>query len=134
MQIAELDAKIEELFSHFNTCITTISGIGPTLGTKIFSEIGDISRFSFQAKLAKFAGIDPTVKQSGEFCRNTQSHVQKRFSLSSPRYMAGINSCCALRSGFESLFSKETRRGQTVYECHRTCNEKTHQYHLCRFA
>ncbi len=79
MQIAELDAKIEELFSRFNTCITTISGIGSTLGATIFSEIGDISRFSSPAKLAAFAGIDPTVKQSGEFV-GTHNHMSKRGS------------------------------------------------------
>ena len=79
MQIAELDMKIEELFSRFNTCITTIPGIGPTLGATIFSEIGDISRFPSPAKLAAFAGIDPTVKQSGEFI-GTHNHMSKRGS------------------------------------------------------
>ena len=35
-------------------------GIGPTLGVYILSEIGDISRFYSSAKLAAYAGIDPT--------------------------------------------------------------------------
>jgi transposase len=78
-QIAEIDSKIEELFSHFNTYITTIPGIGPTLGATIFSEIGDISRFESAAKLAAFAGIDPTVTQSGEFV-GTHNHMSKRGS------------------------------------------------------
>ena len=78
-QIADIEAKIIELFSHFDTCITTIPGIGPILGATIFSEIGDISRFSSSAKLAAFAGIDPTVKQSGEFT-GTHNHMSKRGS------------------------------------------------------
>lgn len=78
-QIAEIDSKIAELFSQFDTYITTIPGIGPTLGATIFSEIGDISRFSSPAKLAAFAGIDPTVKQSGEFV-GTHNHMSKRGS------------------------------------------------------
>lgn len=78
-QIAELDEKISELYAHFNTYLTTIPGIGPTLAATILSEIGDISRFSSSAKLAAFAGIDPTVKQSGEFTA-THNHMSKRGS------------------------------------------------------
>lgn len=78
-QIAEIDVKIAELFSHFNTFITTIPGIGPTLGAVIYSEIGDISRFESAAKLAAFAGIDPTVNRSGEFVAS-HNHMSKRGS------------------------------------------------------
>jgi transposase len=78
-QINELDARIAYLFSKFDTPITTIPGIGPVLGATIFSEIGDISRFSSAAKLAAFAVIDPTVKQSGEFV-GSRNHMSKRGS------------------------------------------------------
>lgn len=78
-QVAEIDTKIAELFSCFDTQITTIPGIGPVLGATIFSEIGDISRFPSPAKLAAFAGIDPTVKQSGDFI-GTHNHMSKRGS------------------------------------------------------
>lgn len=78
-QIAELDARIASLFSMFDTCITTVPGVGPVLGATIYSEIGDISRFSSSAKLAAFAGIDPTVKRSGEFT-GTRNRMSKRGS------------------------------------------------------
>lgn len=78
-QIKEIDNRIAEMFSEFDTYITTIPGIGPVLGATIFSEIGDISRFSSPAKLVAFAGIDPTVKQSGEFTA-THNHMSKRGS------------------------------------------------------
>lgn len=78
-QIAQLEEKIAELFSHFDTQLTTIPGIGPVLGATIFSEIGDISRFPSPAKLAAFAGIDPSVKQSGEF-QASHAHMSKRGS------------------------------------------------------
>ena len=78
-QITELDERIASLFSKFDTCITTVPGVGPVLGATIFSEIGDISRFSSAAKLAAFAGIDPTVKRSGEFT-GTHNRMSKRGS------------------------------------------------------
>lgn len=78
-QIKEINKQIEDKFSEFDTYITTIPGIGPILGAAIFSEIGDISRFSSPAKLTAFAGIDPTVKQSGEF-NAVHNHMSKRGS------------------------------------------------------
>ena len=75
----DIDEKIAELFFLFDSCITTIPGIGPILGATILSEIGDISRFESSAKLAAFAGIDPSVKQSGEFTA-THNHMSKRGS------------------------------------------------------
>ena len=62
------DTEIARLLSDFDTQLTTITGIGPTLAAVILSEIGgDIRRFSSPAKLAAYAGVDPTVKQSGDF-------------------------------------------------------------------
>lgn len=78
-QVEEINAKIAKMFSCYDTCITTIPGIGPVLGAVIFSEVGDITRFTSSAKLAAFAGIDPTVKQSGEFT-GTHNHMSKRGS------------------------------------------------------
>ena len=62
------DVEIARLLSGFDTQLTTITGVGPTLAAVILSEIGgDIRRFSSPAKLAAYAGVDPTVKQSGDF-------------------------------------------------------------------
>ena len=62
------NAEIARLLSGFDTQLTTITGVGPTLAAVILSEIGgDIRRFSSPAKLAAYAGVDPTVKQSGDF-------------------------------------------------------------------
>lgn len=50
-QIEELEKQISNLLSKTNQVITTISGIGETLGAIIVSEIGDIQRFSSLANL-----------------------------------------------------------------------------------
>lgn len=78
-QIHEIEEKIATLFAQFPCQITTIPGIGPVLGATIYSEIGDISRFSSAAKLTAFAGLDPTVNQSGEYS-STHNHMSKRGS------------------------------------------------------
>ena len=74
------DTEIARLLSGFDTQLTTITGIGPTLAAVILSEIGgDIRRFSSPAKLAAYAGVDPTVRQSGDFS-GTRMKMSKRGS------------------------------------------------------
>ena len=76
-QVSKLDEKIAVLLRSLGTTIETIPGIGPVLGAIIVSVIGDINRFSHASKLVAYAGIDPTVKQSGEF-NATKNRMSKR--------------------------------------------------------
>ena len=74
-----LEKRIEELFLEFDCPLTTIPGIATILGATILCEIGDISRFSSADKLLAYAGMDPSVKQSGEL-KGSFSHMSKRGS------------------------------------------------------
>jgi transposase len=78
-QIGVLDEEIARLLSAFETQLTTITGVGPTLAAVILSEIGDVKRFDSSAKLAAFAGVDPTMKQSGDFT-GSRTRMSKRGS------------------------------------------------------
>jgi len=78
-QLCELEAEISQLLHEVNQVITSIIGIGETLGAIIVSEIGDISRFSSAPKLVAFAGLDVKVNQSGQFL-GTQNKISKRGS------------------------------------------------------
>ena len=78
-QLVELETEIEQYLIKLNTPITTCPGVGNVLGAVILSEIGDISRFSEPKKLVAFVGIDPSVKQSGEFT-GAQNKMSKRGS------------------------------------------------------
>lgn len=112
IQIAELEEKIAELYSHFDTYLTTIPGIGVILGATILSEIGDISRFSSSAKLAAFAGIDPTVKQSGEFTA-THNHMSKRGSPYLRRALWQASTCAVIHDPtLKAFFEKKRAEGK----------------------
>ena len=78
-QIAELEKEISILLKQIGSFITTIPGIGDTLGAIIVSEIGDIHRFDAPGKLVAFAGLDVKVNQSGEFV-GTKTKISKRGS------------------------------------------------------
>lgn len=66
-QVKTIEAEIEELMIKFDSPITTIPGIGPVTGATILGEIGDISKFSNPSKLVAYAGLDPSVSQSGNY-------------------------------------------------------------------
>ena len=78
-QTEELEKKIAALLRKTNTVITTIPGIGETIGAAIIGEIGDIDRFDSPGKLVAFAGLDAAVHQSGEFS-GTRGGISKRGS------------------------------------------------------
>ncbi len=78
-QTEELEEQLAVLLKQTGSYITTIPGIGETLGAIILSEIGDINRFDAPNKLVAFAGLDVKVTQSGEFT-GTRQKISKRGS------------------------------------------------------
>jgi transposase len=59
--LARADARVQLL--------ETIPGIGPLLGLTLATEIGDVARFASARKLIGYAGLAPTVRQSGQSAR-----------------------------------------------------------------
>lgn len=78
-QAAAIEKQITSLLKDFDAQLTSIPGVGVVLAATILSEIGDISRFSSTDKLLAYAGLDPTVRQSGEF-KSSQNRMSKRGS------------------------------------------------------
>ncbi len=73
-QIKELSAQLPEV-----ELLTSIPGIGDTLAPLLLGEIGDIERFINAKQLVAFSGIDPSVRQSGNYV-GTKNKVTKRGS------------------------------------------------------
>lgn len=78
-QIEQLDAEIIKYYETFECYLHTIPGVGIIAAATILGEIGDIRRFKNSSALVAYAGIDPSVKQSGEF-NSTHNHMSKRGS------------------------------------------------------
>jgi transposase len=74
-----LDSQIEALMDQIPQYITSLPGVGPVTGAVILAEIGDVQRFPAPEKLVAYAGIDPSVYQSGQFTAS-QSRMSKRGS------------------------------------------------------
>lgn len=98
-----LERRIGELFSQFDSTLTSITGIGSVPAAIILSEIRDISCFASADKLAAYAGLNPKVKQSGE-TKSSAVHLSKRDSPNLCRgHMDGRHDCGAVRPHVQSI-------------------------------
>jgi transposase len=64
--ITEIDSEIEKLMTSINSPITTIPGIANTLGSVILAEVRNIHNFKTPGQLLAFAGLEPSIYQSGQ--------------------------------------------------------------------
>ncbi len=69
-QIKILEDKIEIIIKELNPPILSINGIGVISCAGIISEFGDFTRFKSVDACVAFAGIEPSISQSG-----TESHT-----------------------------------------------------------
>jgi len=74
-----LDLRIKVIMDTLNSPIMTIPGISYRLGSVILAEIGNIHNFSNPNKLLKFAGLEPSVHESGTY-KSTNEKMVKRGS------------------------------------------------------
>ena len=99
----EIDALAKELIEY--KIIQSIPGIGEKIAATIISEIGEIDRFNHPKKLVAFAGIDPSIFESGRF-KGTVNRITKRGSsrLRRALYLAVK---CAIRDCRKKKTTKE---------------------------
>jgi transposase len=64
-EIDEIDSKIIESFGKINHSISSIPGIGIISAATIIAEFGDLDLFDNPKQLLAFAGLDPSINQSG---------------------------------------------------------------------
>jgi transposase len=77
-QVSQINALLEHHITESKTTLLSIPGIGIQTGAIILAEIGDINRFKSDDALLAFAGLDPSVYQSGNYDGNFK--ISKRGS------------------------------------------------------
>ena len=83
-QIKDVESKIDTIVLSTGSVILSIPGISTLEAGMILGDVGDIHRFSKPNKLLAFAGLDPSVKQSGG-CLNVDQDT-----FATPSYMRHI--------------------------------------------
>jgi transposase len=77
-QVRDIEREIVHHVDDSKTTLLSVPGVGYTTGAIILAEIGDIHRFKTDDQLLAFAGLDPSVYQSGNFEGNYK--ISKRGS------------------------------------------------------
>lgn len=113
-EIDEIDAAIKTIVDEMTPPILTIPGIGYRMGAMILAEIGEFSRFESADKLLAYAGLSPSIHQSGkENSTGAYSHMEKRGS----RYLryALFNAAkyvCHWEPSFKAYLAKKRAEGK----------------------
>lgn len=111
-QLESLETEILSYYEKFDCYLHTIPGVGVVAAASILAEIGDISRFKNSKSLVAYAGIDPSVKQSGEF-NSTHNHMSKRGSpyLRHSIFLAAAT-CAFHDSPLNAYYKKKREQGK----------------------
>lgn len=110
-QIESYEKEIASIMKEYGQVILSIPGIGEITGAMILSEIGNINKFSSADKLLAFAGLDPSVYQSGEY------EVNLKISKRGSKYLrwAIHQSACIIwqhDKTFSEYYTKKSNEGK----------------------
>ena len=123
-QLFHTELEMANLVTCLHSVIMTIPGIGATNGGMILGEIGDIHRFSSPNKLLAFAGLDPSVYQSGNF-QAKKTRMSKRGSRVL-RYalMNAAHNVVKNNTTFKTYYDTKRAEGRTHYNALGHCAGK----------
>ena len=123
-QLFHTELEIANIVTCLHSVIMTIPGIGSTNGGMILGEIGDIHRFSTPGKLLAFAGLDPSVYQSGNF-QAKRTRMSKRGSRVL-RYalMNAAHNIVKNNATFKAYYDAKRAEGRTHYNALGHCAGK----------
>ena len=88
MQVNAASQTVEELRALMNEAasklpeypvVMAMKGVGPSLGPQLMAEIGDVTRFNHKGAITAFAGVDPSVNDSGDYSQKSV-HASKHGS------------------------------------------------------
>jgi transposase len=97
--------KVEDL-----TILRSIKGVGPKTGVPFLAEMGSVENFSSHKKLIAFAGMDPSVCQSGKYIG--KSKLSKRGNRHLRRAIYLMTAAVVSQNAFfKAYFLRRKREG-----------------------
>ena len=123
-QLKRIEQEITDIVTSLDSVIMTIPGIGAVNGGMILGEIGDIKRFSSPSKLLAFAGLDPSVYQSGSF-QAKRTRMSKRGSKAFRcALMNAAHNVVKNNATFKTYYDKKRDEGRSHYNALGHCAGK----------
>ena len=114
-QINEVNEQIKPLLDCLDSPIMSIPGVGIEIGPSLIAEIGNIENFANPSKLLAYAGLDPSINQSGTM-NSSFSCMSKRGSsyLRDALFLAAFL-ICQNDETFRLYYKKKKNEGKHHY-------------------
>ena len=90
--------------------LQSIKGVGPNTAVPFLAEVGEVKQFASSKKLIAFAGLDPSIHQSGKFLGVSKLSKRGNRHLRRAIYLMTASVVCQ-NPFFKAYFLKRKREG-----------------------
>ena len=123
-QLKNVDSEMTEIVKFHDSVIMTIPGIGYINGGMILGEIGDVHRFSSPGKLLAYAGLDPSVYQSGNFLAKRTRMSKRGSKVLRYALMNAAHNVVKNNATFKAYYEAKKSEGRSHYNALGHCAGK----------
>ena len=123
-QLEQVEAEMTDIMKFNDSVIMTIPGIGYINGGMILGEIGDVHRFSNPNKLLAFAGLDPSVYQSGNFQARRTKMSKRGSRVLRYALINAAHNVVKNNATFKTYYDKKMAEGRSHYDALGHCAGK----------
>ena len=114
-QINEVNEQIKPLLDYLDSPIMSIPGVGIEIGPSLIDEIGNIENFESPSKLLAYAGLDPSINQSGTMHSNYSSMSKRGSSYLRQALFLAAFLICQNDETFRTYYEKKKSEGKHHY-------------------
>ena len=114
-QIKEVNEQIKPILDCLDSPIMSIPGVGIEIGPSLIAEIGNIENFENPSKLLAYAGLDPSISQSGTMYSNYSSMSKRGSSYLRDALFLAAFLICQNEETFRQYYEKKKNEGKHHY-------------------
>lgn len=123
-QIKDIEKQISSFMKKNDNVITSIPGVADMTAAIILSEFGDINRFNNPNQVLAFAGLDPSVKQSGNFNASSTRMSKRGSPLLRYALILAANNVRLHTKTFNNYYNMKISQGKSHYNALGHCAGK----------
>ena len=114
-QIEEVEKLSKQILYEMKSKLLTIPGMSYNQATVIHGFIGDISRFNKSCQLLAYAGLDPSIYQSGNFEARSTRMSKRGNSLLRYNLVYAAHNLVLHNRTFKEYYNLKRSQGKTHY-------------------
>ena len=114
-QIEEVEKLSKQILDEMKSKILTIPGMSYNQATAIHGFIGDINRFNKSCQLLAYAGLDPSVYQSGNFEARSTRMSKRGNSLLRYNLVYAAHNLVLHNKTFKEYYDLKRSQGKSHY-------------------